>query len=320
MARRYDPAVLLRGESLEAWQMWERNMRTEGKSPRTIENRGESAAQLQEWLDEHADGTQLADATEAQVSDYLIHTGETRSRATQANRHRALRTFYNFLVRKGIIDRSPLANVGMCDPEYKPQPVWTDEQLLKLLKACAPRRGAGERERFAGLRDEAIIRVWCEPGSPRLSELCAMTLADVDLGEACARIRRGKGGRFRVFGLCTATCEALWLYKRARAKRPAAAATEALWLGERGPLTISGLGQLLGRRAAAAGLPPVNPHSLRNTAYSDFDAAGGSLNDAMALFGWDHPDMALHYGKQARARRAVDTSRRLARGDRLRTG
>lgn len=314
MARHYIPARHLSGDSLDAWQMWERRMKTEGLSPRTIENRAESVAQLQEYLTLHYPGTGVIDAAERQVSEYLIHVGETRTKATQANRHRAIRTFYNVLAAKGIIDVSPVAGLKICDPEYKVQAVWADDQLTALLKACKPAKGA--RPSFRDLRDEAIIRIWCEAGSPRLSEMCAMTAEDVDLGEACARIRRGKGGKFRIIGLSSATCEAVWAYKRARAKHRAAGQA-AMWLGVKGPLGISGLDSLLDRRAAMAGLPPVNPHSLRNTAHSDFDGAGGSLNDAMALFGWDDPDMALHYGKQARGRRAVESSRRLARGDRL---
>lgn len=316
MARHYDPERLLAGDSLDAWHSWARTMGTAGLSPRTTENRAESCAQFQEYLNEHHAGTGIIDATESQVADYLIHMGATRSKATQANRHRALRTFYNFLADREIVTRSPMAKLKICDPEYKQQPVWTDEQLKQLLAACRPPKG--RRRGFEDLRDEAVIRLWCEPGSPRLSELADMNREDADLSEAVARIRRGKGGRPRLVGMSSATAEALWLYCRARSKHPHNPGDAgALWIGRKGPLTISGLARLLARRATMAGLPHINPHSLRNTAFSDFDSAGGSINDAMALFGWSHPDMAIHYGKQARDIRAVAKAREMRRGDRL---
>lgn len=53
-------------------------------------------------------------------------------------------------------------------------------------------------------------------------------------------------------------------YLRVRVRHQLANRPE-LWLGRRGPLTYSGLRQMLNRRSREAGIPEVNPHQFRHT-------------------------------------------------------
>lgn len=323
MSAPLDPKGDLSGPSLDAWLDYRRYHREQQHSPRTIESAGEALAQLQRYLDEHHPGATVLTAARHQVSDYLIWCGQTRSASTQRNRHAALRAFYRFAAHpeQGIIASSPAEGIAAPAAAYKVPGVLTDAQLVALLGACRARRDATAAEKLAAARDEAIIRIWCEPGSPRCSEMAALTVADVDLDQDAVSIERGKGGASRVIGLSPATARAVSKYKRLRAAHPRAAETGLLWLGTKGPLTRFGLGQMLARRAQQAGIGHAHPHQLRHTAFADFDnATGGHVNAEMALFGWKSGAMAQHYGKDVRNRRAVALARELARGNRLRVG
>ena len=123
-------------------------------------------------------------------------------------------------------------------------PILTDAELIALIATC---KGPSMENR----RDEAIIRMFIDTGI-RASELIGLTVDDVDLGQQIAVVM-GKGGRARAAPFGIRTTDALRRYLKARRQHPAANGTPAFWLGRKGPLTDSGVRQLLERRAADAG-------------------------------------------------------------------
>lgn len=313
-----DPKTMLAGPSLEAWLDYARYHREQNHSPRTIQSAGEALAQLQDFLGKHAGGTCLLEANRHQVSDYLLWVGRTRSASTQLNRHRALSAFYRFCADEDILPASPMTRIAAPAADYKVPEVLADDQLAALLAACAAPKAAPAPARLAALRDAAMIRVFCEPGSPRASEMAGLDLADADMDADVITIRYGKNRRTRQIAMSPATARAVAKYRRARAASPRAAETGALWLGPKGRLTRFGIAQMLRRRGRQAALGPVHPHQLRHTAFADFDkATSGHTNAEMALFGWASPAMAHHYGRAVREAAALQVARELGRGNRL---
>jgi site-specific recombinase XerD len=300
------PADVLSGPDLFAWRDFEREHRELRRSPRTVESRLEAVCQLAAWLRQHS-GRTLLTAESTDISDYLI---ARKTAATAYNRHSALRAFYKFCVAEEIITASPMERVKAPSPNFKVPAVIPDEDLQLLIRAC-------EGRDLAALRDSAMIRLLCEPGSPRRNELTLMDVADVNMDADLAVIRHGKYSRERIVPMSPRTARAMSRYLRARARHPRAGETGRLWLGTKGPLTVSGVRLIVARRSEQAGIGHVHPHQLRHTAFSDFDSASGNVNHAMALFGWSSPAMAYHYGKAARAGRAVQAAQDLARGNRL---
>ncbi len=99
------------------------------------------------------------------------------------------------------------------------------------------------------------------------------------------------------------TSRALDRYARERIKHPTARVS-ALWLGVRGgPMTASGIYQMIERRGREAGVA-VNPHKFRHTFSHNWFDNGGAEGDLMELNGWSSPQMLARYGRSARSARA----------------
>jgi integrase len=169
---------------------------------------------------------------------------------------------------------------------------------------------------FEAVRDAAIIRIWCEPGSPRASEMANLSLAQADLETDEIQLQ-GKGGKYRSFPLSARTARALARYVRARRGHPTAATCPRLFLGRKGPMTRSGMYQMIERRCDQADVPRIHPHQFRHYATDAFLAAGGRERDLMRLNGWSSPAMLSRYGAAAATRRATAAARALALGNEL---
>lgn len=94
------------------------------------------------------------------------------------------------------------------------------------------------------------------------------------------------------------------------------AATDALWLGDRGKaFSYDALHKTLGKRAAMAGVDGFHPHLLRHAAAHRWLAAGGSEGGLMAVAGWTRPDMLQRYTRARASERAAAEAPALNLGD-----
>ena len=135
----------------------------------------------------------------------------------------------------------------------KPVPVFAGAELERLERACA---GRGFQDR----RDAAVIALF-EATGVRLSELAGIRYdpgdarrSDVDLWSREITVR-GKGRKTRAVKISHDAARALDRYLRARA-RHAQAHRPQLWLGvnNRGPMTASGIYQVIARRGRQCGV------------------------------------------------------------------
>jgi integrase/recombinase XerD len=132
--------------------------------------------------------------------------------------------------------------------------IFTEDELAALLATC---KGGG----FQNRRDCAVISLFKDAGV-RLSELASLAVADVSPANREAVVT-GKGDKQRTVRFTYDTSRALDRYVRERAKHRLARVS-ALWLGVRGgPMTASGIYQMIERRGREAGVE-VNPHKFRH--------------------------------------------------------
>jgi site-specific recombinase XerD len=181
------------------------------------------------------------------------------------------------------------------------------DDVRALLKACSGTT-------FTDRRDHALIMVLADAGT-RASETVGLGVDDVDLGEQVLLVM-GKGRRPRAVPIGNKTAAALDRYLRVRARRPDAARPE-LWLGRAGPLTDSGLRQILIKRSDQAGVARLHPHALRHYFADSWLRAGGSESDLMRVTGWKSRQMVDRYGAALAVSRAREAHRRLPPGNRL---
>ncbi|HEV2244916.1 MAG TPA: tyrosine-type recombinase/integrase [Streptosporangiaceae bacterium] len=234
------------------------------------------------------------------------------ARSSLATYSRRLRTFCLWAHRAGYADADPMTAVSPVREDVREIPVPDPAHIRALVATVATGK------RFQDRRDWMIMCLLAEAGTPRATELADLPAAAPDLRHGQLRFT-GKGGLERTIALGAASCRAVTLYQRSRAVHKDAGLPWLL-LGKQGKMTRHGIRQMLEDRAAQAGVPRVPPHHWRHLTAHLFMEGGGSVPDAMKLFGWRTPLMASRYGGSAASARAVRHARELSIGDAILSG
>lgn len=290
-----------------------RHLRAEGASPRTITIYGQAVAYFCRWLEAQGRAPVLEEVNRAAIREWLAYladegnNGRPLEPSTVKTRYRGLYRFCGWLVDEDELPAHPMKTLSPPQPSAKPVPVLTDDELTRLLKACAGKE-------FNDRRDEAMIRLLLDCGI-RVSELCGLTVDGLDLDQGMGLVR-GKGSKVRPVYFGARTTRALDRYLRARAKHRWAHLGE-LFLTQRGPLSPDGARERMKVRGRMAGIEDLHPHRFRHTFAHDFLMNGGQERDLKRLAGWTSDVMLERYGASAADARAKAAAQRMKRGDRV---
>jgi integrase len=173
---------------------------------------------------------------------------------------------------------------------------------ITVKRARVPRPGEpdaltpaeqGAVERAAdrrGRRDAAIIAVLLYAGA-RAEECGRLEVDDLAITARTGRVRLlGKSDQVRVVPLPVRARERVsaWLLERGRKPGP-------LWLGQRGPLSVSGLTQVVLAVGRQAGIEGLRPHRLRHTYATRLRQGGADVAQVQALLGHASVETAGRY-------------------------
>ena len=207
----------------------------------------------------------------------------------------AIRTFYAFLLREGVVTRNPCASLRGPKMVRSLPDVLTREQVDKLLRAPLEslRNEAGKArapkpvEAYAAWRDAALFEFLYSTGA-RVAEAAAATMGDVDFKTGVVRLfGKGRKERLGVLGhpalsaLKQARSFAAYLWKESMAS------SSPLFLNlHGGPLTTRSMERQMKHWLAVAGLPPKwTPHKLRHSFATHMLDAGADLRSVQEMLG-----------------------------------
>jgi len=230
---------------------------------------------------------------------YLRFLGRRQlKRAAIHLRFSALRTFYKFLLRRGVVEQVPVKGLSLPKPEKRLPKFLTVQQMVALLEAPlkaldrAKRPGQKRPGRpvsaTACYRDLAILETIYSCGL-RVSELCGLRAEDIDRREQLVRVR-GKGKKERVVPIGEPALRAIDNYWLMLPNRPSGG--EPVFQGEtrrRAALQPQMVQKRLKIHLAEAGLDPhLTPHKLRHSYATHLLDAGADLRSVQELLGHAH--------------------------------
>jgi integrase/recombinase XerC len=275
-----------------------------GASVYTQRNYRQALMEFQSW--HQAERRQPPAWTSLQRDDfrsYVRFLGRQKlGRAAIQLRFSALRTFYRFLIRHGVLPVSPIKNLALPKQGRRLPKFLTVEQMTDLLNAPlkllpagtdpAPAAARHRKKRHAAtlrcLRDVAVLETIYSCGL-RISELCGLKVDDIHWSERLVRVR-GKGRKERQVPIGEPALAAIKTYWELLGSAPAG--DSPVFPGnpaKPAPVSARQLQLRLKKYLAIAGLDPrLTPHKLRHSYATHLLDAGADLRSVQELLGHAH--------------------------------
>ena len=196
-----------------------------------------------------------------------------------------VRTLHQFLLDEGLVGADPSADVAVPRVPSGIPKALTEAEVGRLLDAVVGHDAVARRDR-------SILELLYGTGM-RISELCGLSLADLDLNESIAKVF-GKGAKERIVPVGRLARQALgqWLCNDGRstmvpgrwARRGDA---EAVFLNQRGGrLSRQGAWMVVHRHAQTVGLAErLSPHVLRHSCATHMLDHGADIRTVQELLG-----------------------------------
>lgn len=206
---------------------------------------------------------------------WLDHKGEKRS--SLARKLACIRSFFRYLLRQGLVGRSPVEDMR------------TPKQPKRLPRVLS-KDDAGSLMIFpddvsSGLRDRALLETLYSTGA-RVAELVSLNVGDVDRGEGLIRLQ-GKGRKERIVPIGDLAVQAIQNYHASlHASGMRLDALSPVFLNMRGGrLTSRSVARIVTRYSKRLRGGPVSPHTLRHSFATHLLDEGADLRAIQEMLG-----------------------------------
>lgn len=275
------------------------HLRERDRAAATVQSYCRELVRFAAWF-QQTNGQALTPAalTGRDVREYREHCQVVaRSAPATVNRRLvAIRAYGAWLVHSGQLEHDPTEHVKLIE-EQRLAPKSLDRRQLAALEREIERSlnaASTDAARFRLARDRAIFMLLANSGL-RVAELCALTMADVVIGERSGKVivRRGKGNKQREVPL------------NVEARRPLTAwfgyleqtmqESDPLFRDRQGvPLRPRGVQDMLTQYGRRAGVE-VTPHTLRHSFAKGLADAGVRAEEIAALLGHSKLETTRRY-------------------------
>lgn len=211
-----------------------------------------------------------------------LHAAQ-KQKASIARKLAALRTFFQFLVREGMLEMNPAKLVSTPRLEKKLPKHLSIEEAIKFVETP-------NLETHLGKRDRAMLELMYATGV-RVAELTKLNLAHIDFKNRLIRVS-GKRRKERIVPFGEPALEALKMYLDVREGFLDAAPVserepEAMFLNYQGTrITTRSVGRMVEKYIRiCAGRYDISPHALRHSFATHLLDSGADLRDIQELLG-----------------------------------
>jgi integrase/recombinase XerC len=211
-----------------------------------------------------------------------LHSDQ-KKKSSIARKLAALRTFFQFLVREGVLELNPAKLVSTPKLEKKLPKHLSIEEAIRFIESP-------DLETDLGKRDRAMLELMYATGV-RVAELTTLNVADVDFQNQLIRVT-GKRRKQRIVPFGDPAGEAIRNYLGVREKflfnAPVSKRDEdALFLNYQGTrITTRSVGRMVEKYIRiCAGMHNISPHALRHSFATHLLDSGADLRDIQELLG-----------------------------------
>jgi integrase/recombinase XerC len=245
-------------------------------SPHTLAAyRSDLAQMLAFALHDKGEAVSAHDIDHLFLRRYLAGVSNGTKKSSIGRKLAAIRSFFRFLLRRGIITKNPAELIATPKKEQR-LPFHLDiDQATTLMEA--PDSG----DKYA-LRDRAVLELLYSSGL-RVSELTGLDFTELDLTGGMVRVT-GKGGKERIVPVGCRAQTALQEYIDQREDK-----------SEKGAVFLNTRGERINRRSVAriidahvmqiAAFKRISPHTLRHTFATHMLEGGADLRAIQELLG-----------------------------------
>ncbi len=248
---------------------------------------------LKKFLD-YAEAVKINDfavVSAEDVSDFKTHLNKIGlSPASVSRSLSALRSLFQYLISKGIVEHNPAREIPNDKFEKKGPQVLTAKEIETLL-------AQPDTSDIKGKRDKAMLELLYATGI-KVSELISLNIDDVNL--QLSFVRCGEGEKERFVSLYPLALRALTVYLESARKLLVLHPDEkALFVNVQGErMTRQGFWKILKSYAESAKIQKdITPHTLRHSFAAHLLENGADIHDIQEILGHSDISSTMRYAQ-----------------------